>query len=275
MARVRDHDCLTTIRSLVTPGDQQGHVTSERLPLLRSVCLLGAPPAGLLQQEDWRPLLFGELVAGGEQISDGALRERQASVTPFDPAMMLYTSGTTGSPKGALLTHHGLLNNAQLMAQRWGPKQDMVICVLVPFFHAMGSVSGTLAALYLGCPLHPLLAFDPLKALQIISRERCTFFGAIPTMLMAIMQHPDFSNYDLSSLKLIGSGGASVPLALLFRSRLALASRATSPRTPNYSPRQDGWPGKTVTAAKTLPPRKSDAYSRPFPFGRTARARPL
>src|SRR5437764_10828929 len=67
MARVRDHDCLATIRSLIAPGTQQGEVTSERLPLLHSVCLLGAPPAGLLEQENWRPMLFGELVAGGEQ----------------------------------------------------------------------------------------------------------------------------------------------------------------------------------------------------------------
>ena len=215
MARVREHDCLATIRSLVTAGKQQGEVTSERLPLLRSVCLLGSPPVDRVQQEDWSPLLFEELVTSGKQISEVALRERQTSVTPFDPAMIIYTSGTTGSPKGTLLTHHGLINNAQLLAKRWGTNQDTRMAVLVPFFHAMGCVAGTLATLCLGCSLHPLLAFDPLKALRIISSERCTFLSGTPTMITALMQHPDVGAYDLSSLQLIGTGGAPVPVALM------------------------------------------------------------
>src|SRR5438105_4057315 len=177
MARIRDHDCLATIRSLITSSNQQGEVTSEHLPLLRSVCLLGTPPVARLQHEDWRPLLFDEMLMRGKQISEVALSQRQTSVTPFDPAMIIYTSGTTGFPKGALLTHHGLINNARLLAKRWGANQDTVMAVLVPFFHAMGCVSGTLASLYLGCSLHPLLAFDPLKALRIISREGCTFLS--------------------------------------------------------------------------------------------------
>ncbi|MGI9061083.1 MAG: AMP-binding protein [Ktedonobacteraceae bacterium] len=215
MARVREHDCLATIRSLVTAGKQQGEVTSERLPLLRSVCLLCTPPVDRVQQEDWRPLLFNELVTSGKQISEVALRERQTSVTPFDPTMIIYTSGTTGFPKGTLLTHHGLINNAHLLAKRWGTNQDTRMAVLVPFFHAMGCVASVLATLCLGCSLHPLLAFDPLKALRIISSERCTFLSGTPTMITAIMQHPAVSTYDLSSLQLIGTGGAPVPVALM------------------------------------------------------------
>src|SRR5436305_5251098 len=215
MAWIRDHDCLATIRSLITSGNQQGEVTSECLPLLRSVCLLGTPPIDRLQQEDWRPLLFDEMVMSGKQISEVALSERQISVGPFDPAMIIYTSGTTGFPKGTLLTHHGLINNARLLAKRWGVDQDTRIAVLVPFFHAMGCVSGTLASLCLGSSLHPLLAFDTLKALRIISSERCTFLSGTPTMITAIMQHPDASMYDLSSLQLIGTGGAPVPVAVM------------------------------------------------------------
>ncbi|HLJ32693.1 MAG TPA: AMP-binding protein [Ktedonobacteraceae bacterium] len=213
MARIRDHDCLATIRSLITSGNQQGEVTSELLPPLRSVCLLGTPPVD--RPEDWCPLPFDEMVIRGEQASDAALSERQASVGSCDTAMILYTSGTTGFPKGTLLTHHSLINNARLLAKRWGANQDTAIAVLVPFFHAMGCVSGTLSALCLGCSLHPLLAFEPLKALRIISRERCTLLSGTPTMITAIMQHPDVSSYDLSSLQLIGTGGASVPVALM------------------------------------------------------------
>ena len=215
MAQIRDHDCLATIRSLITSGNQQGGVTSECLPLLRCVCLLGSPPANRAQYEDWCPLPFDEMLMSGEQVSDAALSERQASVRSCDLAMILYTSGTTGFPKGAMLTHHGLINNARFLAKRWEANQDTSIAVLVPFFHAMGCVSGTIAALCLGCSLHPLLAFDPLKALRIISRERCTLLSGTPTMITAIMQHPDASMYDLSSLQLIGTGGASVPVVLM------------------------------------------------------------
>lgn len=215
MAQIRNHDCLATIRTLITPGTQHGHVTSERLPALRVVCVIGVPPVKKAQHEDWYPLLFEEMVEHGKESSEAMVRERQASVTPFDPAMIIYTSGTTGFPKGALLTHHGLLNNARLLAMRWGTNQETVMAVLVPFFHAMGCVAGTLATLCLGCSLHPLFAFDPLKALRIISSEGCTFLSGTPTMITAILQHPDVSMYDLSTLKLIGTGGAPVPVALM------------------------------------------------------------
>ncbi len=215
MARIRDHDCLATIRSLITSGNRQGEVTSASLPQLRSVCLLGSPPIGRLQHEDWYPLLFDEMLRRGKQISDVALSARQMSVTPFDPAMIIYTSGTTGFPKGTLLTHYSLINNARLLAKRWGVNQNTAMALLVPFFHAMGSVAGTLATLCLGCSLHPLLAFDPVKALHIISHERCTFVSGTPTMITSIMQHSDASTYDLSSLQLVGTGGAPVAVALM------------------------------------------------------------
>jgi len=85
----------------------------------------------------------------------------------------------------------------------------------MPFFHTAGCVAAVLGNLYTGSALHPLLAFDPLKALQIISQERCTTFLAVPTMLLAMLQHPDFGYYDLSSLKQVCSGGAPVPVALM------------------------------------------------------------
>jgi fatty-acyl-CoA synthase len=215
MARVRDQDCLATVRSLTTPGPQFGEVSSERLPRLRCVSLLGAPPADLGEQDGWRPTLLQEMVAGGTQVSEQERSARQATVQPADPVQIQYTSGTTGFPKGAILRHHGLLNNAMLFARRWGLHQSGRYCNPMPFFHTAGCVLAVLGTLYTGSTLHPLLAFDPRKALQIISQERCTTFLAVPTMLLAILQHPDFGSYDLSSLKQVCSGGAPVPVALM------------------------------------------------------------
>ncbi len=214
MARIRDHDCLDTVRSMTTPGAHNGEVSSERLPMLRYVSLLGAPPAGLLEQDGWRPTLFQEMVSGGTQVSDAALEERQASVQARDPAQIQYTSGTTGFPKGAVLHHYGILNNMMLFAHRWGLRPSDRYCNLMPLFHTAGCVVAV-GNLYAGSTLHVLLTFDPLRALQIISQERCTAFGGVPTMLLAILQHPDFSTYDLSSLKQIWCAGAPVPVALM------------------------------------------------------------
>ncbi len=215
MAQVRDHDCLATLRSLVTPGTRNGDVSSERLPLLRSVCLLGTVPEGILEQEKWRPTLFREMVTTGSQISADALRARQALVRPQDPAQIQYTSGTTGFPKGAILQHRSILNNAMLVARQWGLGPNDRYCNFMPFFHTGGCVIGVLGPLAAGAAMHPLLTFHPLTALQVISHEHCTTLLAVPTMLLAILQHPDFERYDLSSLVRVGTGGTSVPVSLI------------------------------------------------------------
>jgi fatty-acyl-CoA synthase len=215
IARIRDHDCLATVRSMTSPGSQHGAVSSERLPMLRYVSLVGAPPTDLGEQNGWRPTLFREVVAGGRQVSEEERSARQASIQPRDPAQIQYTSGTTGFPKGAVLHHYGILNNAMLFAHRWGLRQSDRQCNPLPFFHTGGCVLAALGHLSAGSTLHPLLAFDPLKAIQILSQERCTFYGGVPTMLLAILQHPDFWSYDLTSLKQVACGGAPVPLALM------------------------------------------------------------
>jgi fatty-acyl-CoA synthase len=223
MARVRDYDHLATIRSLITSAHYNGEVTSERLPMLRYVSLMGMPPAGLLEQAGQRPVLFSEMVTGGTAISDEALRERQSTITPQDPAILMYTSGTTGYPKGALLTHYSLVNNAIVYGKRLEPfaqregleLKDLRSNVPLPFFHVAGIVIGLLTPIYAGYTIYPLLAFDPVKVMQIVNSQRCHSSGGAPTMLMAFLQHPDFEKYDLSSLIFVGAGAASVPIFLM------------------------------------------------------------
>jgi fatty-acyl-CoA synthase len=223
MAQVRTYDHLATLHTLISPGVKQGEVTSERLPRLRFLCLMGMPPSGLLEQEGWRPALLSEVSAAGSQVSDTKLAERQASVRPPDPAILMYTSGTTGFPKGALLTHYGLVNNAVVYAKRLEPfalrdglgLQELRGCSWFPFFHVAGIVTGLLAPLYTGSTTYPLLAFDPVKAMQVISRERCLVAIGVSTMIQALLAHPDGAHHDLSSLKMVGSGGAPVPVVLM------------------------------------------------------------
>ncbi len=216
MAQVRDHNCLATVHSMITPGAKNGEVTSERLPMLRYVCLVGAPPPGLLEQEGWRPTLFREMAIGGATVSPDALRERQASVKPTDPTLILYTSGTTGFPKGAILTHHGVINDTMVGLRRFSSDlgEGDRYCLPMPFFHIAGAglVVGIVAA---GITLHAMIAFDALKTLQIIHQEQCTLFFAVPTMLIAMLQHPEFETYKPTSLKVVSSGGAPVPVALM------------------------------------------------------------
>ncbi|HEV2581525.1 MAG TPA: AMP-binding protein, partial [Ktedonobacteraceae bacterium] len=225
MARVRDHDCLATIRSMVTPSVYNGEVSSERLPALRYACLVGAPPADLLQQEGWRPALFREMVAGGVAISAEALKERQASVKPGDPALILYTSGTTGFPKGAILSHSAVINDLMLAFHRSGDafQPGDRYCLPMPLFHIAGS--GTAVGVVVKrMTLHPLIAFDVLKTLQIIKQEGCHTIFAVPTMLIAMLQHPEFETYKPATLKVVTSGGAPVPVALMEQVKARMGS---------------------------------------------------
>ncbi|HLZ58808.1 MAG TPA: AMP-binding protein [Ktedonosporobacter sp.] len=220
MASIRTHNCLETVNALVTPGTKYGEVSSERLPMLRQICLIGTPPPGFSGHtgplgQDWRPQLFREMIADGTHVSTGILEARQASVSPADPAMILYTSGTTGFPKGAMLTHRGIVNNGAGFMSRWGVGAADRGCSAMPFFHAGGCVLAVLGTLSVAGTMHPMVAFDPSKMLQIISTEHCTTLGGVPTMLLAMMQHPDFATFDLSSLRTVISGGSPVPVYLM------------------------------------------------------------
>jgi fatty-acyl-CoA synthase len=146
-----------------------------------------------------------------EFLASGSDATKLPEVRPDDPAQIQYTSGTTGFPKGALLHHRGLTNNARLVMQRWDVREADVYTHPFPFFHCAGCVLATLGPIQGRATQAFPAAFDPALTLAIIERERATHVGGVPTMLIAMMEHRDLDGCDVSSVRTVGSGGALVP----------------------------------------------------------------
>jgi long-chain acyl-CoA synthetase len=132
-----------------------------------------------------------------------------------DTAVVLYTSGTTGSPKGAELSHANMASNAQLCVNMIRFTPDDVVFGGLPLFHSFGQTVGMNATVLAGGTITLLPRFDPTKALEVLQRDRCTVMLGVPTMYVALLQHPDKASYDLSALRMCASGGASLPVEVL------------------------------------------------------------
>jgi fatty-acyl-CoA synthase len=124
---------------------------------------------------------------------------------------MQYTSGTTGFPKGVMLTHHNIVNNARMVGDVMGMTDKDSLLIQVPFFHCFGCVMSTLNCVYHGSTMVILEFFDALKALQFIASEHCTAVNGVPTMFVTMLNHPDFEKYDMSSLRTGIMAGAPCP----------------------------------------------------------------
>jgi long-chain acyl-CoA synthetase len=155
------------------------------------------------------PGAFGALLAGQQPNYDVADR------TSDDTAVILYTSGTTGTPKGAELTHSNLSRNAEVMVELLALEGSDVILGALPLFHSFGQTAGLNAAVASGASLALIPRFDPTDALAIIERERVTVFEGVPTMFGAVLNHPELADVDVSSLRVCVSGGASLPVELM------------------------------------------------------------
>jgi fatty-acyl-CoA synthase len=132
-------------------------------------------------------------------------------VTPDDPAQIQYTSGTTGSPKGALLQHRALTNNSRIYAQLVETREGCTYAHAMPFFHTAGCVMATLGTIQARATHAFLPAFEPGRLLELLEHERATHVMGVPTMMIAMLEHPDFPRRDLSHLRVAVAGGASVP----------------------------------------------------------------
>ncbi|MGA6165428.1 AMP-binding protein [Amycolatopsis magusensis] len=163
----------------------------------------------LLGSEAWDSLLDSDLDVG-------RLEEIAATLGADDPINIQYTSGTTGFPKGATLSHHNILNNGFFVGELCGYTEADRICIPVPFYHCFGMVMGNLAATTHGaCMVIPSQAFEPAAALAAVQAERCTSLYGVPTMFIAELSEPDFDSYDLSSLRTGIMAGSPCPVEVM------------------------------------------------------------
>ena len=185
-----------------------GQLNSARLPLLKNVIFIGEEAqAGML---NWNDLL--ELA---DQITDEELDARQASLDPDDCINMQYTSGTTGFPKGVMLTHTNLVNNAHSIANCMAFSQRDRLLITVPFFHCFGCVLGTMTCVVSGATMVPLEVFNPVRVLEIVDQERCTALHGVPTMFIMELEELAKGNYDVSSLRTGIMAGSPCPIEVM------------------------------------------------------------
>ncbi|WP_054891341.1 MULTISPECIES: fatty acid CoA ligase family protein [unclassified Pseudomonas] len=188
-----------------------GAVHCERLPELRGVISLAVkPPPGFLA--------WCDLQARAVEVSVEALGRRQASLRPCEPINIQYTSGTTGFPKGATLSHHNILNNGYMVGESLRLTEHDRLVVPVPLYHCFGMVMANLGCMTHGSTLiYPNDAFDPLLTLQAVAEERATALYGVPTMFIAELDHPRRSEFDLSSLRTGIMAGATCPIEVMRR----------------------------------------------------------
>ncbi|MEU0137548.1 AMP-binding protein [Streptomyces sp. NPDC006296] len=174
-------------------------------PALRSVHFIGDPS-------------WDELTAASRSVTAGQLAEREAALSCDDPINIQYTSGTTGFPKGATLSHHSILNNGYSVGEMIAYTEEDRVCLPVPFYHCFGMVMGNLGITSHGaCIVIPAPAFEPAAVLAAVEQERCTSLYGVPTMFIAELGLPGFASYDLSSLRTGIMAGSPCPAEVMKR----------------------------------------------------------
>lgn len=187
---------------------QRGYLKSERFPLLKNVVYIG--------QEKYRGMFnTPELLLLGNYKSDEELNKVKSKVNCHDVVNMQYTSGTTGFPKGVMLSHHNIANNGYLTGEHMKFTQNDKLCICVPLFHCFGVVLATMNCLTHGCTQVMVEKFDPLITLASIHKERCTALYGVPTMFIAELNHPMFEMFDMTSLRTGIMAGALCPMELM------------------------------------------------------------
>src|SRR5882724_11095544 len=210
----KDADYAKMLRELLPELDSARagqDLHSKKLPHLRRIIFLERdPPQGMLRWE--------ELLKLATRVAQEKLDQRQSSLDFDDVINIQYTSGTTGFPKGAMLTHHNILNNGFWIGERMRLSHRDRLCIPVPFYHCFGMVLGNLACVTHGATMVlPAPHFSPVHTLEAVTQERCTALHGVPTMFIAELDHPRFGEFDLSSLRTGIMAGAPCPVEVMKR----------------------------------------------------------
>ena len=206
----RDTDYVQTIYELVSElrSDQRGYLKSAAFPHLKRVMFLGP--------EKHRGMYsIPEILALAPMTSDEEFAARKASLSPHDVVNMQYTSGTTGFPKGVMLSHYSIANNGFWIGENQKLTHEDRMCLPVPLFHCFGCVLGVLAAVSHGTAMIILETFDPLQVMASVDTEKCTALYGVPTMFIAVLEHKLFERFDFSSLRTGIMAGSPCPVEVM------------------------------------------------------------
>jgi fatty-acyl-CoA synthase len=208
MEEYRDTNFYNITREVIKGLDytEAGKTSSDNIPGLKNIVYIG--------KREFTPGMFhfNELARLAERISDAELDERERSIDIHDTINMQYTSGTTGFPKGVMLTHFNIVNNGRMVGDVMGMTEKDRLLIQVPLFHCFGCVMSTMNSVYHGSTMVILESFDPLLALMTIDAEKCTAVNGVPTMFIALMAHPEFEKYNMATLRTGIMAGAPCPV---------------------------------------------------------------
>jgi fatty-acyl-CoA synthase len=216
----RDHDYIQTLYSVAPElrTQERGHLRCAKLPHLKRVMFLG--------MEKHRGMYsLPEVMGMHVMTSDTAYQARQAAISPHDVVNMQYTSGTTGFPKGVMLTHANILNNGYAIGKNQHFTEQDRVCLPVPLFHCFGCVLGVMACVNHGAAMIILENFSPLHVMVSVDQERCTALYGVPTMFISVLDHKIFSKFDYSSLRTGIMAGSVCPEPIMRRVMNAMNMR--------------------------------------------------
>lgn len=189
-------------------SSKPGELKSSKLPFLKNVIYVG-------DKKHEGMFSWNDLYDMANQVSDQELAAIQSSLDYHDVINMQYTSGTTGFPKGVMLTHYNIVNNGKCIGDCMNFSHEDKLCIPVPFFHCFGLVLGIMACLTHGTTMVPLDYYQPLKVMEAIQNEECTAVHGVPTMFIAMLEHPDFSKFKFPKLRTGIMAGSPCPVKVM------------------------------------------------------------